>query len=40
MLPGLGVTGIVDEQDVGILLVQREYDQAVCGDLLNTTTVD
>ena len=40
VLPVLGVTGIVDEQDVGILLVQREYHQAVRGDFLNTTTVD
>ena len=40
MVAGLGVTGIVDYQDIRILLVQSKYDQTVRGYLLNTTTLE
>ena len=39
VFPDLGVTGIVDYQDILVLLVQCEYDQTVRGYLLNTTTL-
>ena len=37
VVAALGVTGIVDYQDIRILLVKCKYDQTVRGILLNTT---